>query len=113
MRICGFSFVRDAVRLHYPIREAILSALPILDEFVVAVGPSQDGTRERIASLGDPRVRILDTDWDPELFVHGRINAVQTDLAMDACTGDWGIYLQADEVLHEDEHQNDEDEERA
>lgn len=103
MRISGFSFVRDAVRLRYPIREAIASALPIVDEFVVAVGPSDDGTVERIRSLGDPRVRILETEWDTGQFVHGRINAVQTDLAMDSCTGDWGIYLQADEVLHEED----------
>jgi hypothetical protein len=103
MRISGFSFVRDAVRLHYPIREVILSGLPLVDEFIVAVGPSQDGTLEAIQSIGDPRVRVLASEWDPGQFVHGRINAAQTDLAMDACTGDWGLYLQADEVLHEED----------
>lgn len=103
MRVSGFSFVRDAVRLHYPIAEAIRSALPLVDEFVVAVGPSEDGTLDAIRAVGDPRVRILETSWDPAHFVHGRINAVQTDIAMDACTGDWGLYLQADEVLHEDD----------
>ncbi len=103
MRISGFSFVRDAVRLHYPICEAIRSALPLVDEFVIAVGPSQDRTLDAIARIGDPRIRILETDWDPAHFVHGKINAVQTNLAMDACTGDWGLYLQADEVLHEDD----------
>ncbi len=103
MRVSGFSFVRDAVRLHYPIAEAIRSALPLVDEFVVAVGPSEDGTIAAIRAINDPRVRILETSWDPSHFVHGRINAVQTDLAMDACTGDWGLYLQADEVLHEDD----------
>jgi glycosyltransferase involved in cell wall biosynthesis len=103
MRISGFSFVRDAVRLHYPIAEAVRSALPLVDEFVVAVGPSKDGTVETIRGIGDPRIRIIETSWDPAHFVHGRINAVQTDIAMDACSGDWGIYLQADEVLHEDD----------
>ncbi|MDM7913707.1 MAG: glycosyltransferase [Candidatus Eisenbacteria bacterium] len=103
MRVSGFSFVRDAVRLHYPIAQAIRSALPLVDEFVVAVGPSEDGTLEAIRAIGDPKVKILQTEWDPEHFVHGRINAVQTDLAMDACTGDWGLYLQADEVLHEED----------
>ena len=103
MRVSGFSFVRDAIRLHYPIVEAIRSALPLVDEFVVAVGPSEDGTLERLQAIGDPRVRLLETSWDPAHFVHGRINAVQTNIAMDACTGDWGLYLQADEVLHEDD----------
>lgn len=101
MRVSGFSFVRNAVRLHYPIAEAIRSALPIVDEFVVAVGPCDDGTIERIRGIGDPKVRILETEWDPAHFVHGHINAVQTNLALDQCSGDWGIYLQADEVLHE------------
>jgi len=103
MRVSGFSFVRDAVRLHYPICEAIRSALPLVDEFVIAVGPSQDGTLEAVRAIGDPRVRVLETSWDPSHFVHGKINATQTDIAMDACSGDWGIYLQADEVLHEDD----------
>ena len=55
MRISGFSFVRDAVRLNYPIRQVIDSLLPLVDEFVVAVGPSQDGTLEEIRSIGDSR----------------------------------------------------------
>ncbi len=103
MKVSGFSFVRDAVRLHYPIAEAIRSALGLVDEFVVAVGPSDDGTLERIRTIGDDRVHVIETVWDPAHFVHGRINAVQTDIAMDACHGDWGLYLQADEVLHEDD----------
>lgn len=101
MRISGFSFVRDAVRLHYPICEAIKSLLPLVDEFVVTVGPSEDGTADRIRAIGDSRVRVIETEWDSADFVHGKINAVQTNIAMDACTGDWGFYLQADEVAHE------------
>ena len=103
MRVSGFSFVRDAVRLSYPIAEAIRSILPICDEFVIAVGESQDGTLERIESIGDPKVRILRSAWDESHFVHGAINAVQTNIALDACTGDWAFYVQADEVVHEDD----------
>ncbi len=103
MRVSGFSFVRDAMRLHYPICEAIRSSLGLVDEFVVAVGPSTDGTLAAIRAINDPRIRVLETTWDPELFVHGKINSVQTNLALDACTGDWGLYLQADEVLHEED----------
>jgi glycosyltransferase involved in cell wall biosynthesis len=33
----------------------------------------------------------------------GRILAQQTNIALEQCTGDWVIYLQADEVLHEHE----------
>jgi glycosyltransferase involved in cell wall biosynthesis len=104
VRISGFSFCRNAVSLYYPIGEAIRSALPIVDEFVIAVGESDDDTVEVIRAIGDPKVRIIETSWDPKHFVHGAINAVQTNIALDACSGDWCLYLQADEVLHEADH---------
>ena len=103
MRVSGFSMVRDAVRLNYPVAESIRSILPICDEFVIAVGQGEDGTVERIRAIGDPKVRILETEWNPAHFVHGAINAVQSNLALDQCTGDWAFYVQADEVVHEDD----------
>jgi glycosyltransferase involved in cell wall biosynthesis len=103
MRVSGFSMVRDAVRLHYPVAESIRSILPICDEFVIAVGQGEDGTVERIRAIGDPKIRVLETKWNPAHFVHGAINAVQSNLALDQCTGDWAFYVQADEVVHEDD----------
>jgi len=101
MRVSGFSFVRDAAKLDYPIVEAITSILPLCDEFWVTVGQSQDGTLEAIGSIGDPKVKIVETIWDPKYFVHGAINAQQTNLALSRCSGDWCFYVQADEVVHE------------
>ena len=101
MKISGFSFVKNAVKLFYPVAESIRSALPLVDEFVIVCGDSDDGTTELIRSIGDPKIRIIETVWDKNHFVHGAVNAVQTNIALDACTGDWCFYLQADEVLHE------------
>src|SRR5439155_72537 len=85
--------------LHYPIVPAIRSILEICDEVVVNVGKSDDATRDLVAGLGDPRVRILDTVWD---FSRGSsVLAQETERAMRACRGAWGLYIQADEVLHE------------
>ena len=103
MRLSGFSFVRNAVDLYYPVVESIRSALPICDEFVVAAGDSTDGTTALLRGIGDPKLHIIETVWDREQFVRGASNAVQTNLALDACRGDWALYLQADEVLHEDD----------
>jgi len=64
VRISGFSFCRNAVRLYYPIAESIRSALPLVDEYVIAVGESDDQTRAVIEAIGDPRIRIIDTRWD-------------------------------------------------
>ncbi|WP_018248121.1 glycosyltransferase family protein [Orenia marismortui] len=103
MKISGFSMVRNATKLYYPIKEAIESVLPICDEFVVAVGKGDedDYTRERIESIDSDKVKIIDTVWDEKDFKGGRVNAIQTNIALDECSGDWCFYLQADEVVHE------------
>ncbi|MGD9763006.1 MAG: glycosyltransferase [Candidatus Binatia bacterium] len=103
MRISGFSFVRNAIDLHYPVCESIRSALPICDEFVIAAGDSSDDTTALLYAIGDPKLKIIDTVWDANQFVRGASNAAQTNIALDACTGEWCLYLQADEVLHEDD----------
>jgi len=103
MKIAGFTFVRNAVRLGYPVKEAILSVLPLCDEFIVMLGNSDDGTRELIESIEDPRIRIYDSVWDDSLRTGGRVLAVETDKAMDKISpeADWAFYIQADEVFHE------------
>lgn len=106
MRISGFTMARNAERLYYPIAESIASILPIVDEFVVALGRSdpEDRTREQIERLGSEKIRIVDTVWDTEAFPDGTEHAHQTDIAMRECSGDWLFYLQADEVVHEEDH---------
>jgi glycosyltransferase involved in cell wall biosynthesis len=103
MKVSGFTFVRNAIDLYYPIVEAITSILPICDEFIVAAGDSTDGTTEVVRSIQEPKIKIIQTVWDPAQFVRGAVNAQQTNIALDACTGDWAFYLQADEVVHEDD----------
>ena len=105
MKVSGFTFVRNAVDLDYPVAESIRSILPICDEFVVAAGDSTDGTTELLRSIHSPKIRIIETTWDHTLFTRGASNAQQTNLALNACTGDWAFYLQADEVVHEDDLQ--------
>ena len=94
IKISGFTFVRDAVRLDYPIEESIRSALPIVDEYIVNVGDCTDNTLEVIRDIGDPRIRIIETDWNPDRFVAGATNADQTNIALDQCRYQWCLYLQ-------------------
>lgn len=98
--LSGFTIVRNAVKLDFCIVPAIRSLLAVCDEVVVNVGASEDETRDIVAAIGDPRVRILDSQWD-----FSQKNAMlgqETLKAMQACRGSWGIYIQADECLHED-----------
>lgn len=95
--------VRNGILLYYPIKESIQSILPIVDEFVVAVGKgdNNDSTLEAIQSIGSDKIKIIETEWDLEKYPNGTENAHQTDIAKEACSGDWLFYLQADEVIHE------------
>ncbi len=103
MKISGFTIVRNAEKYYFPIKESILSILPFVDEFVVAlgVGDPTDRTREIIESINSNKIKIFDREWDAEKFKSGLVLREETNFALDQCTGDWCYYLQADEVAHE------------
>ena len=105
MFVSGFTFIRNAVKLDYPVKEAIESILPLVDEMVVAVGKGEDTTRELIASLG-PKIKIIDTIWDDTLREGGKVLAEETNKAFDAIgkKADWCFYIQGDECVHEKYH---------
>lgn len=103
MKISGFSFVRNGVQFDYPFLESIQSILPLCDEFVLAVGKSDDNTLALIRNLREPKIKIIETVWDDASRVGGKILADQTNIALDQVTGDWAFYLQADEVVHQDD----------
>lgn len=104
MKVAGFSFIRNAIKYDYPIVEAITSVLPLCDEFVIAVGQSDDDTKQLIRSIDSPKIKIIDTVWDDSLREGGRVLAEETNKALAAISSDadWAFYIQGDEVLHED-----------
>ncbi len=103
MKVAGFSFIRNASKLDYPIVEAIRSILPICDEFVIAVGNSDDDTLALIQQIDSPKIRIIETVWDDSLRAGGRVLAVETDKAYAQISKemDWAFYIQGDEIIHE------------
>ena len=105
MTVSGFSFIRNGIRFDYPFLESLSSLLPLVDELIVAVGDSDDDTRDRLLSLRSDKLRLIDTVWDPTLRSGGSILAQQTNIALSAVRGDWAIYLQGDEILHERDYE--------
>jgi glycosyltransferase involved in cell wall biosynthesis len=103
VKVSGFTFIRNAVKYDYPVREAILSILPLCDEVIVMVGNSDDGTRALIESIGDHRIKIFDSVWDDSLREGGKVLADETNKAFDkvSADSDWAFYIQGDEVFHE------------
>lgn len=103
MRVTGFTFIRNAIRFDYPVTEAILSILPVCDDFVVAVGNSDDDTLNVIRQIDPSKIHIIETVWDDSLRTGGQVLAVETNKALAAIPHDtdWAFYIQADEVVHE------------
>jgi hypothetical protein len=103
MKVTGFSFVKNALIYDYPVVEAIKSILPICDNFVVAVGKSDDETLALIKSIAPEKIIIIETEWDESLREGGRVLAEETNKAFQAipADSDWAFYIQGDEVVHE------------
>lgn len=107
MKVAGFTIIKNAIKFDYPVVEAITSILPLCDEFVVAVGDSEDDTLQLIQSIGSPKIKIINTIWDSSKREGGAVLADETNKAFDAVSEDmdWAFYIQSDEVVHEQYHQ--------
>ena len=107
MKVSGFTFLRNGQKLGYPFVASIRSLLPVVDEFVVALGPCDDDTEKQLRAIGDPKIRIIPTQWNerirPGYSVKGFVYGQQKSIALFNCTGDWAFYLEADEVIHEND----------
>jgi hypothetical protein len=55
MKVSGFTFLRNGQKLGYPFVASIRSILPIVDEFVIALGPCDDDTEKMVRDIGDPK----------------------------------------------------------
>lgn len=103
MKVAGFTIIRNAIKFDYPVVEAITSILPICDEFIVAVGNSEDETLQLIKSINSPKIKIIETVWNDSLRQGGQVLAIETNKAFDAISKDvdWCFYIQSDECVHE------------
>ncbi|MBU6411537.1 MAG: glycosyltransferase [Verrucomicrobiota bacterium] len=107
MKVSGFTFLRNGQKLGYPFAASIRSILPIVDEFVIALGPCDDDTEKLLREIGDPKIRVIPTQWNenirPDYSVKGFVYGQQKTIALFNCAGDWAFYLEADEVVHEND----------
>ena len=102
MKISGFTIIRNAIDYDFPVVECVNSLLGLVDELVIVLGDSVDDTELLVNGIKSSKIKIIKSNWDSEKYnKDGQVYAHQTDIALKACTGDWCIYLQADEVLHE------------
>ena len=105
MFVCGFTILRNGVEFSYPFIESIRSLLPLVDHLIINVGISEDGTIEKIKELSSLKIEVVEREWDLSMREGGKLLSYETNIALERCSGDWGFYLQADEVLHENEYE--------
>lgn len=101
--ISGFMIVKNAASQGYPFIEAIRSALPICDEFLVSDGESKDGTWRALEILRGRhpnQIKLFRDPWPGNLNREG-VLATMTNVLRVRCSGRYLFNLQANEVLHE------------
>ena len=103
MKVSAFTFIKNGQLLGYPFLQSIESVLPIVDEFIINVGESEDETLSLIKSISNPKVRIINSKWNNSMQDRGFVYGQQKMIAQYNCTGDWAFYIEGDEVYHENE----------
>lgn len=89
----------------YPFRESIMSALPLVEEFAVVVCESADETKNELEKLRylNPKIKLIESDWKITKK-SGTILSEKTNIAIQNITGDYGLYVQCDEGIHEKDY---------
>ncbi len=101
MKVSAFTFIKNGQILGYPFLQSIQSILPIVDEFIVNVGKSEDNTLELIKSLSSSKIKIIESQWNDSMQDKGYVYGQQKMIAQFNCSGDWAFYIEADEIYHE------------
>lgn len=106
VKISGVTIVKNAIEFDYPIVECIQSLLPIVDEMIVSIGDGNDNTLEVVQQINSEKIKIVHSVWDKSITTDGTVLAVETNKALQhvAIDSDWIFYLQADEVVHEEDY---------
>jgi hypothetical protein len=103
MKISAFTFIKNGQILGYPFIQSIQSVLPIVDEFVINVGESDDDTLFLIQSILSPKIRIIQSKWSQSMQDRGYVYGQQKMIAQFNCSGDWAFYIEGDEIYHEND----------
>ena len=101
MKVSAFTFIKNGQILGYPFLQSIQSILPIVDEFIINIGESEDDTLKMVQSIEDKKIRIIESKWNDEMRDRGYVYGQQKMIAQFNCTGDWAFYIEGDEIYHE------------
>jgi len=72
MKVSGFTFIKNAEMLGYPFIESIQSVLPIVDEFVIAVGESKLSNLSKMTKLELSKLNGMSRCKIVVMFMHNK-----------------------------------------
>lgn len=106
MKIAGTIFVRNAIKFDYPVKEAILSLMPVCSEVVCVECYSEDNTMDLLSGIAEKhsKLRIYRHEWKPVVATDGAWLADIANFARQRLNAHYHVGLQADEVLHENSY---------
>lgn len=107
MKLGGTTFIHNGVEHDYCFEESIRSLLGVCDEVVVVEAASTDDTLKRIQAINDPKIKIVSAPWLQSPLIRETNTDWTKDLAELArsnLTAPMNLYLQGDEVLHEEDY---------
>src|SRR5690606_4963925 len=108
MSIGAHMIIRNGNVYDFPWKEAALSVLPYVDEFVLleAYSDLDDTFKDCLRlSLEHPKIKVIRGEWDgdePEGHEYLRLSRL-TNQCIEAIRSDWQWQVQGDEVYHENE----------
>ena len=73
MKVSAFTFIRNGEILGYPFLQSIQSVLPIVDEFIINVGESEDDTLALVKSIANSKIRIIESKWNETMQDRGYV----------------------------------------
>lgn len=100
--VSGLTILRNGITCGYTFIETIKCLDAICDEIIIIEGNSSDDTMNYINQIKNDKFKIYSQDW------HNGSNGYTfkdvTNLGLSKCTKDYVFYLQADEVIHENDY---------
>ena len=107
MKISGILVIKNGLSGGFPFLEAVLSIMPVVDEFLIVDGGSSDGTWEILGDLQRKfpgKVQLFSRVWEVSPSFES-IDASFNEM-VSKVTGDWIFVAQGDEIWHEKDLKN-------
>ncbi len=106
MSISVVFFGKNLITQGYCFWESLHSCLPFADELIISEGYSDDNTYEYLNKFiseykNQLPITMFQDKWEVNSY-HGEVIAKVSNRLIKKATKDWVYYLQADEIIHED-----------